>query len=133
MNTDTFDPKQYRKMDTTQASPNGGGWEWGLKNPTQTKDIFNNILQLAFRSSTFERTFEGKHETFYYLTLCKKESDLLFIQTLSSNLQKGQKKVMEKSNRTRQKKAETKEKGGEKGRKPKRQLKTREGKNRAAN
>ena len=33
----------------------------------------------------------------------------------------------------RQKKAETKEKGGEKGRKTKRQLKTREGKNRAAN
>ena len=33
----------------------------------------------------------------------------------------------------RQKKAETKEKGGEKERKTKRQLKTREGKNRAAN
>ena len=24
-------------MKTPQTSPNGGGWEWGLKNPTQTK------------------------------------------------------------------------------------------------
>ena len=33
-------------MNTTQASPNGGGWEWGLKNPTQTKDILLELYNL---------------------------------------------------------------------------------------
>ena len=33
-------------MDTTQASPKGGGWEWGLKNPTQTKDALLKLYKL---------------------------------------------------------------------------------------
>jgi len=41
--------------------------------------------------------------------------------------------MMEKSKRTRQKKAETKEKEGEEGRKINRKLKARKWKNRAAN
>ena len=41
--------------------------------------------------------------------------------------------MMEKSKRTRQKKAETKEKGGEEGGKKNKKLKARERKNRAAN
>ena len=58
-------------MKTTQTFSNGRGWEWGLKNPTQTKDNFIKILQLAFRNSTLERTFEIKRATFYYWTLGK--------------------------------------------------------------
>ena len=33
-------------MDATQSSPNGGGWEWGLKNPTQTKDALLKLYKL---------------------------------------------------------------------------------------
>ena len=38
MKTNTSNLK-HTQVNTTQASPNGGGWEWGLKNPTQTKDL----------------------------------------------------------------------------------------------
>ena len=67
-----------------------------LKTPLRQR-YFIKIIQLAFRNSTFERTFEGKHETFYYWTLCKKESDLLFIQTFSFPFsQSSKKKFQEK-------------------------------------
>ena len=33
-------------MDATQSSPNGGEWEWGLKNSTQTKDALLKLHKL---------------------------------------------------------------------------------------
>ena len=36
----------HKKMNTTQTSPNGGGWEWGLKNSTQTKDTLLKLYNL---------------------------------------------------------------------------------------
>ena len=68
-----------------------------------------------------------------YRTLCKKKNDLLFIRNPFFKLARRVKEEDKRAKRIRQKKAETKEKGGEKGRKINRKLKTREGKNRAAN
>ena len=49
-----------QSIHTTQASPNAGGREWGLKNPTQTQDILLNPIQCALRNLILERTFQIK-------------------------------------------------------------------------
>ena len=90
-------------MDITQASPNGQGWEWGLKNPTQTKDIFIKILQLAFRNSTFERTFEIKRTTFYYWTLCEKGEWFTFYSKLFFKIAKKRKEDVGKEQKNKAK------------------------------
>ena len=46
-----------QSIHTTQASPNGGGWEWGLKNPTQTQDFLLNFVESALGILILERTF----------------------------------------------------------------------------
>ena len=49
-----------QSIHTTQASPNGGGREWGLKNPTQAQDFLLNFIQCALRILVLERTFQIK-------------------------------------------------------------------------
>ena len=69
----------------------------GLKTLLKQKINFIKILQLAFRNSTFERTFEIKHETSFIELYVKRRGIYFLFKTLSSNLQKGEKKKMEKS------------------------------------
>ena len=49
-----------QSMHTTQASPNGGEREWGLKNPIQTQDLLLNFIQCALRILILEKTFQTK-------------------------------------------------------------------------
>ena len=46
-------------MKTTQTSPNGGGWEWGLKNPTQTK-IFIKLYTMCLKEPDPWKDFSNK-------------------------------------------------------------------------
>ena len=119
-------------MKTPQTSPNGGGWEWGLKNPTQIKIFLLRFYNLPVGIQPFNRTFEKKHETFYYQNLCKKGEWFTFIWKPLFKHAKGEKKKMEKIKKEEAKEGWNKGEGGEKGRKKNMKLKSKEGKNRAA-
>ena len=76
-------------MDTTQASPNGGGWEWGLKNPTQTKIFLLRFYNLLLGIQPLKGLLKESLQLYYYWTLCKRQSDLLLFEAFLKTYKKG--------------------------------------------
>ena len=108
-------------MKTTQTSPNGGGWEWGLKNPTQTKIFLLRLYNLPLGIQPLKGLLkESMKLLFIELYVKKGEWFTFYSKPLFEPTKKG-KEEDKRAKKMRQKKAETKEKGGEKGKKTKRQ------------
>ena len=79
-------------MNTTQASPNGGEWEWGLKNPTQTKDTLLMLYKLPLGIESLKGLSKESIQLYYYCNLCKKDSDLLLLEAFLKTCKKGKRR-----------------------------------------
>ena len=92
MSTNTSNLKHIRRWKQHEPPQMGEDESGDLKTPLIQR-YFIKIIQLAFMNSTFERTFEGKHTTFYYWTLCKKWEWFYFLfKTFLENCKKGQRR-----------------------------------------
>ena len=79
-------------MKTPQTSPNGGGWEWGLKNPTQTKIFLIRFYNLPLGIQPLKGLLKERIQLYYYWTLRKKESDLLLFEAFLETCKKGKRR-----------------------------------------
>ena len=105
----------------------------GLKTPLKQKITLLRFYNLPLGIQPLKRLLKESMKLFIIELYVKRRVIYFLFKPFLRTCKKGEKRRMEKSKRTRQKKAETKGKGGEERRKKNRKLKAREWKNRTAN